>query len=72
HHGSRISIDEEYLNLTSPEVVIISANNKKHPHKDTINLLTNKNMKTYITGKNGAISIRVDESNYEINTFNKN
>lgn len=73
HHGSKISLNQEYLDKTTPEVAIISAGRKKiHPAKNIIDILKENNIKTLITKDNGAITITSDGYTYNISTQIKN
>lgn len=69
HHGSKISIDQDYINKTKPEIAIISAGKKKiHPAENILDLLKKNNITTYITKEKGAITITSDGTGYDVST----
>ena len=60
HHGASESVSEAFLNLTSPEVSIISVGEKNpynHPRQEALDLLTKSGSKIYRTDKDGSIEI---------------
>lgn len=66
HHGSKYSTGEAFLNLTNPQIAIISAkknNSYGHPHQETIERLENRNIKIYRTDKLGTIILKSDGIN---------
>lgn len=69
HHGSYTSTSEEFLKRVSPTYAVISVgkdNDYGHPHKETIDLLNNSNVKVYRTDIAGTIVIKSDGYNIDI------
>ncbi len=63
HHGSNTSTDPLFLDSVKPEIAIYSAglNNKYgHPHKETLDLLKERQIQTYGTATDGTILIKTD------------
>lgn len=63
HHGSRNGISEKLLEMTEPEIAVISAgkdNSYGHPHKETLEILKDKNIKILRTDQMGDIEIITD------------
>lgn len=73
HHGSRTSSSETFLDITKPEVAIISCgqNNKYgHPHQETLDKYEDRGIEVYRTDLQGSIIVRVDqEGNMSFNTM---
>lgn len=70
HHGSSSSSSEEYLDRVKPKFAVISCgknNDYGHPHKATVELLKNKNIKIYRTDENGDIICVSDGRNIKFN-----
>jgi len=70
HHGSYNGISLNFLNLTSPDLAVISVgknNRYNHPNKQTIDFLKEKGVKTLRTDQIGEIEIISDGKNYKIN-----
>lgn len=68
HHGARSSSSIPWLEKTSPELAIISAekgNSYGHPHKETLERLTNLNIPFLSTAELGTILIKSDGQNLE-------
>ena len=62
HHGSKTSSCEEFIDLVSPSISIISCgidNKFGHPHQSTLNTLINHNSLIYRTDKSGEITIKI-------------
>jgi competence protein ComEC len=65
HHGSNTSSSDDFINAVSPELVLFPAgwmNRYHHPAKKVLHRLTNRQIKSMITGECGAITIRVAEA----------
>lgn len=61
HHGSKTSSTEEFMKQTKPEYALISvgANNSYgHPDPEVLERLTENNVRTYTTAKDGAIIVK--------------
>lgn len=72
HHGSRYSTSEEFLELVSPRISIISAgedNSYGHPHEETLARLNEHGCDCYITPESGAITIYVNRKGMRVETF---
>lgn len=72
HHGSRTSATEEFLEAVNPRYALISCgadNDYGHPHKETVKLLKEFDIKYYRTDIQGTITITSDgKRNYSIIT----
>lgn len=63
HHGSKTSSSKDFIEAVNPSIAIISCgkdNGYGHPHKETLSLLNNKNIKSYSTAEDGSISFYSD------------
>lgn len=64
HHGSKTSTSKKVLELTTPEVAIISAgkdNSYGHPHKEVLDGLKDAGIKIYRTDEQGRVHLSLDE-----------
>ena len=71
HHGSSTSSTEEFLEAVKPEYGVISCgvNNKYgHPHKETLQKISNFNIKVYRTDLQGQIIATSDGKNITFKT----
>lgn len=69
HHGSRNSSSESFIKIIQPKYAIIGVgknNRYKHPHEETLELLTNSQI--YRTDINGSIQIKLYKNGYKIRT----
>lgn len=69
HHGSNTSSTSKFLELTNPEIALISCgedNDYLHPHNSVLSRL--KGVKIYRTDINGSIIVKSDGNNIFINT----
>ena len=60
HHGSRYTSDEEFLELISPKIALISCgidNRYSHPHKEVLERLSKVGSVVYRTDESGAVRI---------------
>jgi competence protein ComEC len=74
HHGSRLSVDEELLERSQPEVALISVgegNRYGHPHHEVLDLLQDEDIRIYRTDRDGDIAFRVSENKIEDIRFSK-
>ena len=72
HHGSKNSGTEEFLRITEPEYVVISAgvdNRYGHPHAETLQRLDDAGCTVCSTQDNGAVMIRSDGRNMTIHGY---
>jgi beta-lactamase superfamily II metal-dependent hydrolase len=80
HHGANNAIFDNgfsgvatWLDHTSPDIAVISANGVTHPRINALNaLLTRSNLKTYCTNVHGEIVIRVTGQGAPTVTVEKN
>ncbi len=74
HHGSRFSSSEAFLEKASPAITVISCglyNRYGHPHEETLKRLSDMGSRVYRTDKDGAITIKLLPSGYEVSSFIK-
>lgn len=58
HHGSRTSSSDEFLNVATPEYIVISCgegNDYGHPHAETLNKYRSMGIKVFRTDEQGTI-----------------
>lgn len=63
HHGSSTSTSESFLTAVSPSIAVISCgsgNSYGHPHKETVNLLEQREITIYRTDQLGSIVLVSD------------
>jgi len=62
HHGSKTATSGYFIQNIQPQNAVISAHKKYygHPHDNTINILKENNVYTYMTEKQGAIKFRLN------------
>lgn len=63
HHGSKYSTQESFLQVTKPEVSLISSgedNSYGHPHRETIERLRKAGSRIFQTAQQGAITLETD------------
>ncbi len=63
HHGSKYSSTNEFIDKVTPQLVIFSADSNNeygHPHKETIERYTSRNINYHQTGTDGNIIIMTD------------
>ncbi|MEX1120176.1 MAG: MBL fold metallo-hydrolase, partial [Candidatus Paceibacterota bacterium] len=63
HHGSKTSSAEDFVKAVNPEYAIISAgkdNSYGHPHKEVVELLKSRGIRTMSTGDMGTIVFESD------------
>jgi competence protein ComEC len=68
HHGSKNGLTRELLEITSPEVAVISVgkNSFGHPHKEILNLLEEYNVQIKRTDEDGDVEIVSDGKDWWI------
>lgn len=73
HHGSRNGLTKELLDITNPEVSVISVGTKNrfgHPHKEVIQMLEADDTKYFRTDIEGDVLIETDGNNFwQVNNF---
>lgn len=75
HHGSKYSTTDSFLSKVKPKYAIISCakeNSYGHPHIETLNLLKEKNIETYLTSELGTILLTSDGTNIKITNMKTN
>lgn len=71
HHGSSTSSQKKFINAVSPHYAVIevgSPNSYNHPHKETVQLLENKDITIYRTDLYGTIVFVSDGKTFNILT----
>lgn len=71
HHGSRTSLEEEYLQLADPSAAVIQCglnNSYGHPHEETIDYLKKNSIKYYRTDLSGSIVFTCSAKGYRVTT----
>lgn len=62
HHGSKTSSSEAFIDLTNPSITIFTAgkdNRYHHPATEVVNRFKERSLKTYTTGYDGTITVKV-------------
>lgn len=75
HHGSSTSSSEKFLNKVSPKYAVISCgvnNEYGHPHKETLEKLKERNIKTYRTDLEGTVVAQSDGKEISFSTEKNN
>ena len=71
HHGSRSSIDSDFMRAVSPEIAVIQCgkdNDYGHPHKETINLYEENNIDYYRNDTQGDVKLVTDGKEVVVST----
>lgn len=72
HHGSKKSLTEYYLSLTTPDLAVISGGKKNvHPARNILDLLDKNKIPYLITGEAGAIQLISNGNSFYTKTFYK-
>jgi len=74
HHGSNSSSTDEFLGKTTPNYAVISSgkdNSYGHPHKEVMERLSNRNIKTYNTAEVGTVIASLGGDEIDISTTGK-
>ncbi|PIS39581.1 MAG: hypothetical protein COT33_01260 [Candidatus Nealsonbacteria bacterium CG08_land_8_20_14_0_20_38_20] len=69
HHGSKTSSSDDFVNLVSPQIAVISAgkgNSYGHPHQEVLDVLAKYGIKILRTNLQGDIKIFSDGKNLKI------
>lgn len=72
HHGSRNSTAQDFIELVSPRIALISAgrdNSYGHPHAETLERLENVGSHIYRTDKGGAITVIYRDGRVKVEYF---
>ena len=72
HHGSKTSSSKAFLEKVKPELCVVSAGkgiSRNFPHPTVQKRLLEMGCRVLATSKAGAITIRVDEDDFEVETF---
>ncbi|MCF8264276.1 MAG: DNA internalization-related competence protein ComEC/Rec2 [Melioribacteraceae bacterium] len=74
HHGSKTSSSDEFLNLVSPKIALISCgimNKFKHPSAITLDKMNEKSVEIYRTDESGCLIFQSDGNDFrKIDWFN--
>ncbi|MCL4533758.1 MAG: MBL fold metallo-hydrolase [Bacteroidetes bacterium] len=71
HHGSQGTTSSEFLDAVNPEVALISVgagNSYGHPHRQLLQRLESRRLKSYRTDLNGTIQLLIDGSDFRVST----
>ncbi len=74
HHGSNSSTTDGFLDKTTPDYAVISSgkdNSYGHPHREVMDRLNRRNIKTYNTAEVGTVIATLDGEKVDINTVGK-
>lgn len=74
HHGSRNSTAQDFIELVSPRIALISAgrdNSYGHPHAETLERLENAGSRIYRTDEGGAITVTYRDGRVKVEYFLK-
>ncbi|MBD5444757.1 MAG: DNA internalization-related competence protein ComEC/Rec2 [Lachnospiraceae bacterium] len=72
HHGSRNSTAQEFIELVSPRIALISAgrdNSYGHPHAETLERLENAGSRIYRTDEGGAVTVTYRDGRVRVECF---
>ena len=71
HHGSETSSIDSLIKEVTPKEAVISVGVNKygHPNKNVLKRLVDKNIRIWRTDQNGAVMIKTDGYNYNINGY---
>lgn len=62
HHGAMNAMQDFWLDATTPELVLISANGTTHPHAKALALVEARGIRIYCTPRHGRITLRVERA----------
>lgn len=69
HHGAANAMQDFWLDATTPEIVLISANGTTHPHAEALSLIEARGIRIYCTPRHGRITLRVERTgDYTVST----
>lgn len=74
HHGSKTSSSPDFIEKTGADIAVIEAGENNiygFPDEQVIKTLDDNNIDTYITGKDGAVTVRVKNGSASVETFKK-
>jgi beta-lactamase superfamily II metal-dependent hydrolase len=69
HHGSHNGTDAAWLKAASPELAVVSCgegNNYGHPHKKTLDLLADQNVRLKRTDQEGTVTIKTNGADWSV------
>ncbi len=74
HHGSKTSNSKEFINALNPELVIVSAGQKKgvFPSQQLTDYLQKKGIPLLSTAKNGTIEVKISKEEITVGSYSKN
>lgn len=71
HHGSRFGTSSGFLRAVTPGAAVISVsarNDYKHPHTETVALLTGDCVPTFRTDRDGTVTLQTDGTGWSFST----
>ena len=74
HHGSKTSSSPDFIEKTGADIAVIEAGENNiygFPDEQVIKTLDDNNIDTYITGKDGAVTVCVKNGSASVETFKK-
>ena len=73
HHGSKYSSSEIFIEKTNAGYAVIEAeknNQYGFPTQEVMDRLEENNIESYVTGLDGAVTVKMDkDGNYKIKTY---
>ena len=72
HHGSASSTSEDFLRAAAPQYAVISCKGGgrfKFPSPETLRVLDKCHVKTYITGYDGAVEVKLTLTGVKVKTY---
>lgn len=72
HHGSSTSSSMDFLRAVNPAVAVISCgqdNKYGHPHRETLESLSERNCKILRTDTDGTVAVTTDGNTYSVYTW---
>ena len=72
HHGSRYSLEEDFLQRIAPQAVVISVgakNNFGHPAPEVVRYWQDRGVPVYRTDRQGAVIINSDGERWQVRTM---
>ncbi|MGR6835393.1 DNA internalization-related competence protein ComEC/Rec2 [Syntrophomonas erecta] len=71
HHGSRYSLSDSFYEEVSPRWAVIPVGNNQfgHPHPEVLDFLEQKDIRTFRTDQDGAVSFLSDGEQVQVTSF---
>lgn len=69
HHGSKNGLTQDLLDVSTPEVAVISSGENPwgHPHEEVLQILSEKNIRILRTDKEGDVIVETDGKRWWVN-----